>query len=169
MSVPTPPPTTPPPSTPPPGAGPAGPPTDPGLHVHAGAGADVGGKPVSELIGNVARDLSTLVRQELALARAELKQEAATTGKAAGALGAAGVAALFAVLFLSLALWAGLSHLMDSGWAALLVAVLWGIAAAVLAVTGRSRLREVRPTPERTVDTLNSVPDALRGRRGGTS
>ncbi|MHA6625069.1 phage holin family protein [Pseudonocardia sichuanensis] len=156
MTVPTPPPP------------PAGPPTDPGLRVNADVNADVGATPVSELVGNVARDLSTLVRQELALARAELRQEAVTTGKAAGALGAAGVAALFAVLFLSLALWAGLSHLMDAGWAGLLVGVLWGIAAAVLAVTGRSRLRDVSPTPERTVDTLSSVPDALRGRRGGT-
>jgi hypothetical protein len=171
MSVPTPPPATP----PPPGGGdPYATPTDPGLHPHAGAAAgahadgDVGATPVGELIGNVTRDLSTLVRQELALARAELRQEATTTGKAAGALGAAGVAAFLAVLFASLALWSGLSHLMDAGWAALVVAVLWGIGAAALAVTGRARLRDVRPTPERTVDTLNSVPDALRGRRGGT-
>jgi hypothetical protein len=45
--------------------------------------------PVGELVGNVTRDLSTLMRQELALAQAELKTEARKTGKAAGALGAA--------------------------------------------------------------------------------
>ena len=46
--------------------------------------ADVTDASVGELLGNVARDLSTLMRQELALAQAELRQEAKTTGKAAG-------------------------------------------------------------------------------------
>ena len=129
---------------------------------------DVHGTSVGELVGNVTRDLSTLMRQELALAQAELRQEAVKTGKAAGALSAAGVAAFFVVLFLSIALWAGLSNVMDAGWAGLLVAVLWAIIAAVLFVIGRAKLREVRPKPERTVDTLSNVPDALRGQRGGT-
>ncbi len=108
------------------------------------------------------------MRQELALAQAELKREATTTGKAAGALGAAGFAGYMTVLFLSIALWWGLANVMDEGWAALVVAVLWGIAGAVLFVTGRKKLREVRPVPERTVDTLKNVPDALKGHRGGT-
>jgi hypothetical protein len=129
----------------------------------------VGQSSVGELIGNVTRDLSTLMRQELALAQAELRQEAVKTGKAAGALSGAGLAAYFVALFLSLALWAGLSNVMDGGWAALIVALLWAIVAAVLFVMGRARLREVQPKPERTVDTLSTVPDALRGNRGGTT
>lgn len=127
------------------------------------------GASVGELIGSVTRDLSTLMRQELALAKAELTQEAAKTGKAAGALGGAGFAAFFVVLFLSIALWSGLSNVMDAGWAGLVVALLWAIAAAILFVIGRSTLRRVRPKPERTVETLSTVPDALRGQRGGTS
>jgi Putative Actinobacterial Holin-X, holin superfamily III len=127
---------------------------------------DVSDVSVGDLIGNVTRDLSTLMRQELALARAELKQEATTTGKAAGSIGAAGLAGWFVVLFLSLALWAGLSNLMDPGWAALIVAVLWAIIAAVLFTTGRANLRKVHPKPERTVDTLSQVPEALKGQRG---
>ncbi len=130
------------------------------------ATTDVSDASVGDLIGNVARDLSTLMRQELALAKAELKKEATTTGKAAGALGAAGLAAWLVILFLSLALWAGLSNLMDPGWAALIVAALWAIVAAVLAATGRANLRKVNPTPERTVDTLSRVPEALKGQRG---
>lgn len=118
---------------------------------------------VGELVGNLSRDLSTLMRQELALARAEIRQEVTTTGKAAGALGGAGLAAWFVVLFLSVALWAGLSNVMDPGWAALIVAVLWAVIAAVLAATGRAKLRQVHPKPERTVETLGRVPDALRG------
>jgi hypothetical protein len=137
-----------------------------------GAGApvdvgDVGDVSVGDLIGNVTRDLSTLMRQELALAQAELKQEASKTAKGAGAMAGAGVAGYFVLLFLSLALWAGLANLMDAGWAALIVAVIWAIVAAVLFSTGRAKLRQVHPTPERTVDTLSRVPDALKGSRGG--
>lgn len=129
---------------------------------------DVGEVGLGELIGDVTRDLSTLVRQEMALARAELKREATRTGRAAGALGAAGFAGYMVLLFLSVALWWGLSHLIGHAWSALVVALLWGVVAAALYVTGRKQLREVRATPERTVDTVSHVPDALRGHRGGT-
>jgi hypothetical protein len=133
----------------------------------AGGYADVGGVSVGELVGNVTRDLSTLMRQELALAQAELKTEARKTGKAAGALGAAGFAGYMAVLFLSICLWWALGHLIGNGWSALVVAVIWGIVAAILYSSGRKKLREVNPTPERTVDTLKNVPDALKGEAGG--
>jgi Putative Actinobacterial Holin-X, holin superfamily III len=129
--------------------------------------ADISDASVGELLGNVARDLSTLMRQELALAQAELRQEAKTTGKAAGALGAAGLAGWFVILFLSLALWAALSELMHPGWAALIVAVIWAAIAGALYAAGRANLRKVRPKPERTVDTLSQVPEALKGHRGG--
>jgi hypothetical protein len=133
----------------------------------AGSYGDVGGVPVGELVGNVTRDLSTLMRQELALAQAELKAEASKTGKAAGALGAAGFAGYMAVVFLSICLWWALGHLIGNGWSALVVAVIWGIVGAVLYSSGRKKLREVNPTPERTVDTLKNVPDALKGEAGG--
>jgi hypothetical protein len=130
---------------------------------------DVGSTSVGDLIGNVTRDLSTLMRQELALAQAELRQEATKTAKGAGAVGGAGLAGFLAVLFLSLALWAGLSNVMDPGWAGLIVAVIWAIVGGVLFAVGRQRLRQVNPKPERTVDTLSNVPDALKGQRGGTA
>ena len=128
---------------------------------------DVGGVSVGELVGNVTRDLSTLMRQELTLARAELKTEASKTGKAAGTLGAAGFAGYLAVLFASICLWWALGHLIGHGWSALIVAAIWGIVAAILYAGGRKKLREVNPTPERTVDTLKNVPDALTGEAGG--
>jgi hypothetical protein len=128
---------------------------------------DAGDVSLGDLIGNVTRDLSTLLRQELALAQAELRQEAVKTARGAGAMGAAGIAGIFVLLFLSLALWAGLSNVMDAGWAGLIVALLWAVIGAVLFATGRAKLRQVHPTPERTVDTLSQVPDALKGSRGG--
>jgi hypothetical protein len=139
---------------------------------YAAAGAeshpDVGDISVGDLIGNVTRDLSTLMRQELALAQAEVKQEVSKTAKGAAAMSGAGLAGYFVLLFLSIALWAGLSNVMDSGWAGLIVAVVWAAIAGALFAIGRSKLREVNPKPERTVDTLSHVPDALKGQRGGT-
>ncbi len=119
----------------------------------------------SSLISEVTKDFSTLMRQELALAKAEMKVEAAKAGKGAGMLGAAGLAGYFLLLFLSLALmWAIGDLLGHIAWGALVVALLWGIAAAVLASMGRKKLQQVNPKPERTVETLQEVPDALKGR-----
>jgi hypothetical protein len=134
----------------------------------AGRHEDVGEVSLGQLVGDVTRDLSTLMRQELALARAELKEEVSKSAKGAGALGGAGFAGYMTVLFLSIALWWALSHVVGHSWSALIVAVIWGIVAAVLAAMGRRKFREVNPTPERTVDTLKTIPDALKGERGGT-
>jgi hypothetical protein len=125
---------------------------------------DVTDTSVGELIGEVTSDLSTLLRQELELAKAEVKQEATKSGKAVGMLGAAGFAGYMVALFLSIALWWALANVMDEGWAALIVAALWAVIAAVLASVGRKRLRTVNPKPERTIQTLKEVPDALKGR-----
>lgn len=126
--------------------------------------ADVSNQSVGELIGEVSRDLSTLMRQELELAKAEIKNEAAKTGKAVGLLGGAGFGGYMVAMFLSFALWWGLANVMDTGLAALVVAAIWGVIAAVLYVTGRGKLRTVNPMPERTVETVKEVPDALKGR-----
>ena len=150
------------PQPPDPGGAHARPPQATGRHE------DVGEVSLGQLVGDVTRDLSTLMRQELALARAELKQEASKTAKGAGAMGGAGFAVYMTLLFLSIALWWALSHVVGHSWSALIVAVIWGIVAAVLAAVGRRKFREVNPTPERTVDTLKNVPDALKGERGGT-
>jgi hypothetical protein len=124
---------------------------------------EVHGRSVGELIGEVSNDLSTLMRQELALAKAEVKAEATTAGKAAGMLGGAGFAGYMVALFASIALWWALANGMDEGWAALIVAALWAVVGAVLYSLGRSRLKSVHPKPERTVQTLKEVPDALKG------
>ena len=129
---------------------------------------DLSQRSVGSLISEVTNDLSTLMRQELDLAKAEMKEEATKTGKAAGMMGGAGFAGYMVAVFLSLALWAALANGMDEGWAALIVAALWAVAGAVLFVSGRKKLREVHPKPERTVDTLKEVPDALKGRAHST-
>lgn len=127
---------------------------------------DVADFSVGDLISNVTRDLSTLMRQELALAQAEIKQEVSKTAKGAAAMSGAGLAGYFVLLFLSIALWAALSNVMNAGWAGLIVAAVWAVIAGVLFAVGRSKLAQVHPKPERTVDTLSNVPEALKGQRG---
>ena len=118
---------------------------------------------IGELFGEVSKDLSTLMRQEVALAKAEAKQSAAEAGKGAGMLGGAALAGWFTLLFLSVALWWALGQTdIGLGWSAVIVALLWAVVAAVLAAVGRSQLKKVRGMPY-TVDTAKKVPDALKG------
>jgi hypothetical protein len=131
--------------------------------VASQAGRDVGNASVGELLGEVTRDLSTLMRQELALAKAEVREEAVKAARAGGMLGAAGFAGYMVLLFASIAAWQGLAEVMASGWAALIVTVVWAAAGAALFVLGRQRMREVNPKPERTVETVSEVPGTLKG------
>ena len=123
---------------------------------------DVGGTSVGQLMGEVAKDLSTLMRQELELAKVEVKAEAKKAGAGAGLFGAAGFAGYMVALFLSIALWWALENLMDAGLAALIVAILWGIVGAIAFVMGKKKFQQVNPKPERTVETLSQVPGALK-------
>jgi len=117
---------------------------------------------LGDLIGEVTEDLSTLMRQELELAKAELQQSATRAGKGAGLLGGAAVAGYFVLLFASIALWWAIGTGTGLGWSAVIVAVIWGIIGAVLAAAGRTSLRSVRGLPK-TADTVKKIPDALKG------
>jgi Putative Actinobacterial Holin-X, holin superfamily III len=129
-------------------------------------GRDPGDTSIGELIGNISNDLSQLFRQEVELAKAEVKQEAAKAGKAAGMLGGAGFAGYLAVVLLSFALVFGLANVMDAGWAALIVAALWLIIGGVLYATGRKQLKTVDPVPHRTVDTIKEDAQWLKNPTG---
>jgi hypothetical protein len=116
---------------------------------------------LGELLGDVTRDLSTLMRQEVELAKAELKQSATKAGKGGGMLAGAGVAGHFVLVFLSLALMFALGALMPLGWAAVIVAVIWGIIAAILASIGRKELKQIQGMPQ-TSETLSEIPPTLK-------
>jgi hypothetical protein len=123
---------------------------------------DVEGTSVGQLIGEVTKDLSTLMRQELELAKVEVKAEAKKAGQGAGMFGAAAFAGYMVLLFLSVALWWALSHLVGHSWSALIVAIIWGVIGAVAFVMGKKKFQQVNPKPERTVETLQQVPGALK-------
>ncbi len=109
---------------------------------------------IGDLIGEIGQDVSQLVRTEIELAKAEIKQESAKAGKAVGMLGGAGYAGHVVLLFASLTVVFALANLMDPAWAALIVTALWAIVGGVLYVMGRKRLRTVNLKPEQTVETL---------------
>jgi hypothetical protein len=117
---------------------------------------------IGELMGDVSRDLSLLLRQEVDLAKAELKESTSRIGKGSGMLAGAGLAGFLALLFLSIALWWGLGLLMGNAWSGLVVAIIWAIVAAVLVSVGRGELSRVRGLPT-TAETVSKIPNALKG------
>ena len=127
--------------------------------------SSVADRSLGDLISEVTQDLSTLLRQEVELAKAEVQQSAKRAGKGAGMLSGAAVAGYFVVLFASLALWWAIGAATGLGWSALIVAVIWAIIGAILALVGRKELRAVRGLP-RTASTVQKIPDALKGNEG---
>lgn len=109
---------------------------------------------LGELLGDIANNMTTLVKDELELAKTEAKQEAARAGKGAGLLGGAGVTGHLALVFLSLTAMFLLDTWMHTALAALIVTVIWAIVAAVLAQKGRKELKELNPKLETTQRTI---------------
>ncbi len=116
---------------------------------------------LGELLGEVTRDLSTLIRQEMELAKAEIRQTATRAGKGAGLLGGAGYAGLMAVFFLSIALWWALGYLVGNAWSGVIVAIIWAIIALVLYLVGRKQLAAAKGMPQ-TVETVKEIPPTLK-------
>ncbi|MEV7606941.1 phage holin family protein [Paenarthrobacter sp. NPDC089322] len=117
--------------------------------------------PLGELLSDLSRDVSTLMRQEVELAKVELKESATKAGKGAGMLAGAAWAGHLTMLFLSLALWWALGQLIGLGWSAVVVAVIWGIVAAVLATVGRKELNTIKGLP-RTAETVKEIPPTFK-------
>lgn len=124
-------------------------------------------QPLSELVANLTEDTSRLFRQEVALVRAEMKQEAGVAARGAAMMAVAGAFAAVALILASFAIAEGLQRWLDIdlAWCYLIVGVLWVIVAGALYSVGRRTLREVNPKPERTVDSLRDVTDTLKGQR----
>jgi Putative Actinobacterial Holin-X, holin superfamily III len=128
--------------------------------------ADEPDRSIGDLIGDISDDLSRLFRQEVDLAKAEIREEATKAGKAAGMLGGAGFAGYMVALLLTLAVVFALSNVMDPGWAAVIVAAVWAVVGAVLYVIGRNKLRTVSPVPRQTVETLKEDAQWLKNPTG---
>lgn len=108
---------------------------------------------LGELVAAASRDLSTLLHKEVELAKAEVKGELKTAGLGAGLFGGAAGMGLFAGIFLSIALAYGIGHFTGLGWGFLIVGGLYGTAAALCALVGKSKITKVGP-PARTIETV---------------
>lgn len=116
---------------------------------------------LGDLLSEVSRDVSTLMRQELELAKAELRQSTSRAGKGAGLYAGAGVAGILTATFLSVALWWALGYLVGLAWSGLIVGMLWAVIGVVLALAGKRETDAIRGLPK-TVDTLKEIPNTLK-------
>ena len=120
------------------------------------------GRSVGEVMGDLTRNVSTLMQQELALAKAELQQSGSRAGKGIGLFAGAGVAGLLLLVFVSVSAWWGLGQYIGNEWSALVVAAVWAVVALILFSVGKAELKRVQGLPK-TTDTLSKVPNALKG------
>lgn len=109
---------------------------------------------LSELIGTMTEDVSTLLRKEMELAKEEMKVEAKKAQKVAIGFGGAAGTGLYAGFALVLTLGFALDAFLWQWLAFLIVTVVLGAIAAVLAQKGKKELDELNPKPEATIQTL---------------
>jgi uncharacterized membrane protein YqjE len=108
-----------------------------------------------ELVKQLSEQTTTLVRKEIELAKAELSAKGKVAGEGAGMFGGAAVIGLLALGALTAMIIALLDKAMDFWIAALIVTVVYGAIAAVLALTGKDRVKKgMPPAPEQTVETV---------------
>ena len=120
------------------------------------------GRSIGDLLSDVSRNLSTLLQQEIALAKAEARQSGTRAGKGIGMFAGAAIGGLLFLVFLSVSAWWGLGLHIGNEWSGLIVAVVWAIVAAALALAGKKELERVRGLP-RTTETSAKIPNAVRG------
>jgi hypothetical protein len=111
--------------------------------------------PTAELVRQLSDQTSRLIRQEMALARAELTAKGKQAGVGAGLFGGAGVFGLLALGALTATAIAALDLAMDTWLAALIVTIVWAAVAGVMALLGKNRVQEaLPPVPERSVESV---------------
>ena len=111
---------------------------------------------IGELVKSLSQETSTLVRQEMQLAKAEVSQSAKQAGIGAGMFGGAGLVGLFAFGALTAAIIALLGTAMATWVAALIVTVVYAAIAGVLAITGKNRVQEATPPVEQTKESVQA-------------
>jgi membrane protein len=124
-------------------------------------------KPIGELVRQLSEQSSTLIRQELRLATAELQEKGKHAGAGAGMFGGAGVIALYGVGALVAAAVIGLGTLLEPWLAAVIVGVVLLAVAGVVALLGKKQVEQATPAkPERAMDSvqqdINTVKERAR-------
>lgn len=119
-------------------------------------------RPLSELLSEVTGELGVLFRQEVELAKVETSEQVSRAVKAGAMLGAAGVVALLATMLLAWAAAWGLAEVIPTGFAFLVVGIVFLVAAAVLGSAGKKKMSSVSAVPDKTVATLRADVQSAR-------
>jgi len=117
---------------------------------------------IGELFAELANETSTLVRQEVQLAKTEITQKVTSAGKDAGMIGAGGALAYAGLLAVIAAIIIGLGHLIGMGWSALLVGIVVIGVGYMLIQSGLSALKRIDPTPRETIQTIKEDVDMVK-------
>jgi Putative Actinobacterial Holin-X, holin superfamily III len=116
---------------------------------------DLRDRPTGELLKELSDQTTTLVKQEMELAKAELQAKGKQAGLGAGVFGGAGLFGIGAFAALTACLIAALDQAMELWLGALIVAVIYAAVAALLALTGKRRVKEaVPPVPEQAKESV---------------
>jgi Putative Actinobacterial Holin-X, holin superfamily III len=124
-----------------------------------------GDRSLGELFSEMTSELSQLVRQEIALAKTETKEELSKMTDAGKIFGAGAVLGYLAVVLLAFAAAWGLAAVMPTGVAFLIVGAVLGIGAALAFLAGRKRLEHFHPVPQETVETLKEDVEWAKTRK----
>ena len=109
---------------------------------------------IGDLLKQLSQETTMLVRKELELAKAEVTEKGKQAGVGAGMVGGAGAAGLMALIALTLTLIFAMDTFMKGWLAALIVTLIWGAVAGVLALQGRNRIKEATPPAPQTIETV---------------
>ncbi len=133
----------------------------------SGAGSD-SERTLGRLFADATRDLSTLVRDEVALAKTELRDDVKAAARGGGMFAGAAVLGLLAIVMLSFALAYALFGLgLPRGWSFLIVGLLYVLVAGALAFIGLRQVKKVK-APERTIETTKETVAVLKGGSSAT-
>lgn len=109
---------------------------------------------LGELFSQLTNDMGVLVRDEIELAKVELQRDVRGLAKSGGMFGGAAFAGYMTIVLASFALAWGLAEVMPAGWAFLIVAAVWAVAATFLYIRGRNVMAAASLKPEQTIETL---------------
>ncbi|HVD58476.1 MAG TPA: phage holin family protein [Thermoleophilaceae bacterium] len=112
-------------------------------------------RPTADLLKELSDHTTTLVKQEIDLAKAELSEKGKKAGLGAGMFGGAGLFGVFSFAALTTCIIAALESPLNLWLAALIVAVVYAAVAGVLALQGRNKVKEAGPpVPEQTTESV---------------
>ena len=135
------------------------------MSTASGTSGDLRERGTGELVRTLSDQVSTLVRQEVALAKAELAEKGRKAGLGAGMLAGAALAGLLMLGALTASLIIALALVLPAWAAAVIVTAFWGAVAGLLALQGRNKLRAMgKPVPEKTVETVKEDVQWLKDR-----